>query len=191
MQRSIKRLLIVGAVCVFFTVLFSATSAGKEPPRPLETVPTVLSSASTNGGVGDVVDELPDPCGLTTVVCDGEEVKPITPYVKPGYRTVTAYTSTVEQTDSTPCIGADGTNLCERWQEGETLCAANFVPFGTVLVLDNQEEADGYDAIVCTVADRLSGRFNDRVDLYMGYDTFDAKQFGIRTLFVKEYGQGI
>lgn len=189
-NRSIERLAIALVICSLGILMFSATSVGKEPVRALEEVPTVLTATP---GVPNVAPEevLPDPCGLAAVVCPGEEAKPLTPYVRPTYREVTAYTSTPEQTDSTPCIGADGTNLCERWQEGETLCAANFVPLGTILLLDNQEEADGEDAIVCTVADRLSSRFPNRVDLYMGYDTAAAWQFGIKTLFVKEYGQGI
>lgn len=171
--------------------LFSATSAGKEPTRALESVPTVIGPVS--GSTDDVVEPyvIPDPCGLEVVVCDGEGGGNLPPTPDTGdgtYRTVTAYTSHIEQTDGTPCIAADGSNICERWQDGETLCAANFVPFGTVLILDNQEEADGEDAIVCTVADRLSSRYPNRVDLYMGYDLERAVNFGVQTLFVKEYG---
>lgn len=105
------------------------------------------------------------------------------------WRYVTAYTSEESQTDGTPCIAADGSNICERWQEGETLCGANWVPFGTLLIIDNQEEPDGEDAIVCKVADRMSSKHPNGVDLYMGYNTEAALEFGRQTLFVKVYEQ--
>ena len=129
---------------------------------------------------------VPDPCGLEVVVCDGEVEKPITPYVRPSYRIVTAYSSEVGQTDASPCIAADGSDICKRAAAGETLCAANFVPFGTLLILDNQEESDGEDAIVCVVADRMASRFPDRVDLYF-QNTDQAIAFGSKALYVREY----
>jgi len=42
---------------------------------------------------------------------------------------ITAYSSTVDQCDDTPCITANGFNLCAHNQED--VIAANFLPFGT------------------------------------------------------------
>ena len=150
-------------VAVFAAALFllSAPSAGKEPDRAPQQAPSVLKSA--DGGVEKEETGLPAT-----------------------YRTVTAYTSKEEQTDSTPCISANGSDICEMWKIGIQTCAANFVPFGTVLILDNQEEPDGDDAIVCVVADRLASKYPNRVDLYMGYDTARAIEFGKRTMWVRE-----
>ena len=66
-------------------------------------------------------------------------------------RYVTAYNVGIEaQTDSTPCIGAANTNLCEALARGESHCAANFVKLGTKLHVDNVG--------VCTVTDRMNKR---------------------------------
>ena len=76
-------------------------------------------------------------------------------------RTVTSYTSTPEQTDSTPCIGADG-NVCELWEKEYNICASNAFAFGTILRIDELGD--------CIVKDRMNGRFPNRVDWYSGYD---------------------
>jgi 3D (Asp-Asp-Asp) domain-containing protein len=91
---------------------------------------------------------------------------------------VTAYTSEVGQTDSTPCIGADGTDLCKRYENGEKLCATNDHPMHSTLVVDGYGE--------CTVVDRMNSRYTGtgHVDIYLGHDTPAAKQWGIRHLKV-------
>lgn len=84
--------------------------------------------------------------------------------------TVTAYNSVPWQTDATPCIGAQGTDICEIYESGENVCAANFVPLGTVLVVDGLGE--------CTVRDRMNSRYYYRVDWYMGMDVDAARAIG-------------
>jgi 3D (Asp-Asp-Asp) domain-containing protein len=118
-------------------------------------------------------------CSLETVVCPEEEEEELEWVV----RSVSAYTSHVEQTDDTPCLSADGSNICARHADGERLCAANFVPFGTVLVIDTSPEPDGEDAIVCVVADRMASGYG--VDLYFGYDLERAINFGRQNLYVR------
>lgn len=90
--------------------------------------------------------------------------------------TVTAYTSEVGQTDSTPCISSDGSNICERYAKGELICAAGDrnVPLGSKFYVE------GYGT--CSVADRMNIRYNGtgRVDIYLGYDTPSAFKWGIR-----------
>lgn len=90
--------------------------------------------------------------------------------------TVTAYTSEPRQTDSTPCISSDGTNICERYAKGELICAAGDrnVPLGSKFYVE------GYGT--CSVADRMNIRYNGtgRVDIYLGYDTPAAFNWGIR-----------
>jgi hypothetical protein len=48
--------------------------------------------------------------------------------ISSGYYTVTAYNSEVGQCDSTPCITANGFNVCEHGIEDTV--AANWLPFG-------------------------------------------------------------
>lgn len=85
---------------------------------------------------------------------------------------VTAYNSVPWQTDSTPCIGAQGTDICAYLEAGSNSCAANFLPLGTVI------EVDGLGT--CVVRDRMNARYNYRVDWYMGMDVTSAKKFGIK-----------
>ena len=111
------------------------------------------------------VEEIPDPCGLAVVECPNEKV-----------RSVSAYTSEIGQTDEEPCISASGDNICELWQEGINVCAANFVPFGTRIVVDGLGE--------CTVLDRMNSRYQENVDWYFGYLTDKAILFGRKELNV-------
>jgi 3D (Asp-Asp-Asp) domain-containing protein len=94
-------------------------------------------------------------------------------------RYVTAYNvGDPAQTDSTPCIGAANTNLCEAIDRGERICAANFVPLGTPLHIDNVG--------VCIVTDRMNRRYRNRVDLAMPKDKKDeARIFGCQKLQVR------
>lgn len=93
-------------------------------------------------------------------------------------RTVTAYTSRVEETDATPCIAADGTDICKRYAKGEKICAANFVPLGTRLTVEGVG--------TCTVADRMNNRYPERVDVYYGNDLANAIAFGVKSLQVHQ-----
>lgn len=94
--------------------------------------------------------------------------------------TVTAYTSEPRQTDSTPCIASDGTNICKRYEAGELICAAG----DRNVKLGSKFYVEGYGT--CTVADRMNIRYNGtgRVDIYLGYDTAGAYQWGKRQVRV-------
>jgi 3D (Asp-Asp-Asp) domain-containing protein len=115
----------------------------------------------------------------------GSEIKQIETKINPGphltrsndakpkkviYVTVTAYSSTVDQCDSTPFITASGT----RVHDG-TL-AANFLPFGTRVRLPDYSGEK-----IFIVEDRMHPRFSQRSDIWM--ETREtAKQFGIKRL---------
>ena len=92
-------------------------------------------------------------------------------------REVTAYNSFESQTDSSPCVSADSSNICERYAKGEQICAANFVPLGTKLRIDKFG--------TCTVADRMNKKYGNRVDIYMGMDLERALKFGKQRLAIK------
>ncbi len=82
------------------------------------------------------------------------------------------------QTDDTPCISASGDNVCQLLAQGQLICAANFVPLGTKLYVDNYGE--------CTVLDRLNSRYINRVDIAMqAHEKERALKFGIQNLLVK------
>lgn len=92
--------------------------------------------------------------------------------------TVTAYTSEPRQTDDTPCIAADNSDICVKYAQGERICATNDHPMHAKLHIEGYGE--------CTVRDRMNKRYTGtgRVDLYMGLDTPAAYQWGARHVAV-------
>jgi len=93
------------------------------------------------------------------------------------YTTVTAYSSTVEQTDSTPCITANGFNLCEH--DRENVVAANSLPFGAKIRIPEY-----FGKRIFTVQDRMHHRFSNRIDVWMK-ERDDALEFGRRNLKIE------
>lgn len=91
------------------------------------------------------------------------------------YVTVTAYSSTPDQTDDSPFIAATG----KRVHDG--MVAANFLRFGTrVRFPDNYGDKNFF------VEDRMHERFSDRMDIWMETRE-EAMQFGIRRIKVEIY----
>ena len=89
--------------------------------------------------------------------------------------TVTAYSSTADQTDDTPCITASGLNICSS--PNRKIIAANFLPFGTKVKIP---ELFGNE--IFTVEDRMNKRYNghNRLDVWMVSRT-NAKRFGVNS----------
>ena len=89
-------------------------------------------------------------------------------------REVTMYTSRPEETDETPCISADGTNICEV---DYNVCATNAFPIGTRLYVDKLGE--------CIVKDRMNKRYGkNSIDWYVKDDLVRALKFGRQKLLV-------
>jgi len=103
--------------------------------------------------------------------------------VRESVRHITAYNvGDPYQTDSTPCTGAySKVNLCEEIEKGTNVCAANFVPLGTILRIGSGEES-----FECIVWDRMNSRYTSRVDIAMSLsEKVQAKQFGLKKLNVQ------
>lgn len=94
-------------------------------------------------------------------------------------RVVTAYNvGDPSQTDDTPCIAANGEDICSALAKGEMRCAANFVPLGSHLYVDKIG--------VCVVTDRMNRRYRNRVDIAMEKHEYrKARRFGRQKLHVK------
>ena len=104
-----------------------------------------------------------------------------------GYNVViTAYSSEVAQTDSTPCIPANGYNLCKHYEEfgyGNTV-ANNCLPLGTQIRFP-----DLYGDKVFIVRDRMNKRYGCyRMDIWMEGRPL-AKQFGVKRSKVEIFGR--
>lgn len=91
--------------------------------------------------------------------------------------TVTAYNSDPAQTDDTPCITANGFNVCEHGIEDTV--AANFLKFGTKIRMPEL-----YGARVFIVRDRMNKRYTSRVDIWM-LENADARNFGVQSVVIE------
>ena len=87
--------------------------------------------------------------------------------------TATAYSSTEDQTDSSPFTMASG----KRVYDGAI--AANFLPMGTKVMLP-----ETHGRKVFTVEDRTHRRFSDRIDIWMETRE-EALQFGIKRIAIQ------
>lgn len=90
--------------------------------------------------------------------------------VSKGKVLVTAYSSTIDQTDDSPFTTANGS----RVHDGTIAC--NFLPFGTKVRFPEK-----FGDKVFIVEDRMNKRHNDKIDIWMESRT-EALRFGIRTL---------
>ncbi len=88
----------------------------------------------------------------------------------PGRVEMTAYSSTPDQTDSSPFITANGTHV----HEGTLAC--NFLPFGTKVKIPEY-----FGDRIFIVEDRMAVRFSNRMDVWFP-NRSDAMQFGVRQL---------
>lgn len=139
-------------------------------------VHALFTSTKPTEAKADVRDEVAtstqyafNPCDLEDVVCAGE--------AQPA--TASAYSAREQETDSSPCIAADGSDICKRNRAHETICASNDYKLGTVL-----ETSLGFD---CTVSDRMNRRYTGqhRIDIFYGHDTKAALAFGTKSITVK------
>lgn len=88
------------------------------------------------------------------------------------YHPMTAYNSEVGQCDDSPCITANGFNVCKHGIE-DTI-AANFLRFGTKIRIP-----DVFGDRVFVVRDRMNQRYQNKIDVWMK-DKSDAMQFGVK-----------
>jgi 3D (Asp-Asp-Asp) domain-containing protein len=86
--------------------------------------------------------------------------------------TMTAYNSEVAQCDASPCITANGFNVCEHGIEDTV--AANFLKFGTKLRIPEL-----FGDKVFTVRDRMNSRYTERVDVWLLHKD-NAIDFGVK-----------
>ena len=86
---------------------------------------------------------------------------------------VTAYSSTPDQTDSTPFITASGSHV----RDGIVAC--NFLSFGSKVRFP-----DIYGDKIFVVEDRMALRNSHKIDIWFN-TRWDARQFGVKTLRVE------
>lgn len=92
--------------------------------------------------------------------------------VKTSTHTITAYNSEAAQTDSSPCITANGFNVCKHGIEDTV--AANFLPMGTKIKIP-----DLFGDRIFIVRDRMNKKHPNRVDVWMK-ERPAAIKFGVK-----------
>lgn len=97
--------------------------------------------------------------------------------IKSSQHVITAYNSDVAQCDDTPCITANGFNVCEHGIEDTV--AANFLPMGTKIRIPAL-----FGDRIFIVRDRMNRRHQNRVDVWMK-EYRDAKQFGVKVATIE------
>lgn len=85
---------------------------------------------------------------------------------------MTAYNSEVGQCDDTPCITANGFDVCKH--NSEDTIATNILPFGTKLRIPEY-----FGDRVFVVRDRMNSRYTYRMDIWMK-DKTEARKFGLK-----------
>ncbi len=85
----------------------------------------------------------------------------------------TAYSSTADQTDSTPFVTASGTYV----RDG--IIATNFLPFGTQIRMP-----DLYGDKIFVVEDRMNKRYWHNIDIWFPERQL-AREFGVKTITIE------
>jgi len=146
------------------------------------------SDSSPNGGIMEDTVPYEDPANPVLAVDE--------PFVEV-LATITAYTSSVEETDDTPCLSASGHNICNLpdWviqkmndkgvnpylsHTGIIACPKEYKMGSNVFEIQGQK-------YICL--DRMNSRYDgqERFDIYFGMDRQGALNFGRQTLEVKIY----
>ena len=155
-----KTLLVVIMVSVLFSAHFALAYDGNMPKLVTwlntEQYPAILQDGQS--------EELVIPVA---------PIQELDRVVRSYWVSITAYSSTPDQTDSSPFITANGT----RVREG--IIAANFLPFGTKVKIPSM-----FGDRTFVVEDRMNARYWHRVDIWMPTRA-QALQFGIRTLQIE------
>ena len=168
-QRTVLTLIIA---CVFQFVLFFTPVLAAEAVNLAQG--DIKMDATKKSEVDPVVAGLignNQSAGLTEFI-EEDNAEATIQVIRTSTHTITAYNSDPAQTDSTPCITANGFNVCEHGEE-DTI-AANFLKFGTKVRIP-----DLYGDRIFVVRDRMNKRYSDRVDIWMKEKT-DARQFGVK-----------
>ena len=96
---------------------------------------------------------------------------------KIGYHTITAYNSEVSQCDNSPCITANGFNVCEHGIEDTV--AVNFLKFGSKIRIP-----EFFGDKIFIVRDRMNKRNNKKFDIWM-INKQDALKFGVKKAVIE------
>lgn len=162
-------ILLILIACVFQFLLFFTPALAAEAVAadnaPQISLGTISKSEVMEVNAQKIADEMPQATSTPVVVKDK--------VLRTSTHVMTAYNSEVGQTDESPCITANGYDVCKSGQE-DTI-AANFLKFGTKVKIP-----DLYGDRIFVVRDRMNKKHPNRVDIWMK-DRASAVKFGVKT----------
>lgn len=140
----------------------SETAAKQDAAQPVAAV--VLADEAE-----PIIETPPAPAILE----EPDSPAPTAKILRTSVHVITAYNSEAAQTDDSPCITANGFNVCEHGQEDTV--AANFLKFGTKVQIPEL-----FGDRVFIVRDRMNKKHPNRVDVWMK-ERKAAVKFGVKT----------
>ena len=170
LSRKQNIVLLVIIACIFQFVLFYAPALADEAVNKVNTqsndsdIIITTDSMVKESSMGSEAAKFAKP-----VIATSSNFR----VVNTSAHTITAYNSEAGQTDDSPCITANGYNVCIG--EIEDTIAANFLKFGTKVKIP-----DLYGDRIFIVRDRMNVKHANRVDIWMK-DRTSAVKFGVKT----------
>ena len=141
-----------------------------------------VSYAKTNGVLQSLLSLAKETFGISPALANANTQFPGSAERQPRkVMTVvaTAYNSEPGQTDDTPCITANGHDLCDTYATygADNTIAANFLPMGTAVRFPEL-----YGDQIFVVRDRMNARYGyGRIDLWLPTHQ-EATQFGVERM---------
>ncbi|HZJ40916.1 MAG TPA: hypothetical protein VFD16_01465 [Candidatus Saccharimonadales bacterium] len=178
-------ILLIIIACIFQFVLFYAPALAADSVKPANASVNdddlmianeiMVKDGSSQTNVVILTDNELTPAKEIVIASESATASSTAEYtvISTSTHVITAYNSEPGQTDNSPCITANGFNVCEHGEE-DTI-AANFLKFGTKVKIPEL-----FGDRIFVVRDRMNKRHADRVDIWM-VNHGDAIKFGIKT----------
>ncbi len=167
-KQSILLFLLIA--CVFQFVLFFTPALAAETVAAQEQDEISLGEVSKSAKMDPEAQKVANTASATSTAA--ASTTPEYKVKSTSVHVMTAYNSEVGQTDDSPCITANGFNVCKHGVE-DTI-AANFLKMGTKVKIPEL-----YGDRIFVVRDRMNKKHPDRVDIWMK-DRASAIKFGIK-----------
>jgi 3D (Asp-Asp-Asp) domain-containing protein len=172
LSRKQNVVLLTIVACIFQFALFYAPALADQAVQEASAQGNDQETIIINDSV--VKDAIMDPEAAKLNAPAGTSTSPVKTdrIIRESVHTMTAYNSEAGQTDDSPCITANGFDVCKHGIE-DTL-AANFLPLGTKVKIP-----DLFGDRVFVVRDRMNKKHPNRVDVWMK-DRHAAIHFGVK-----------
>lgn len=174
LSRKQNIILLTIIACIFQFTLFYAPALADEAVKTANAQGNSQEMTITNDSIAKDATIDPEAAKLSNsdIIAASSTPNNIEEITRTSTHTMTAYNSEVGQTDNSPCITANGFNVCEHGIE-DTI-AANFLPLGTKVKIPEL-----FGDRVFIVRDRMNKKHPNRVDVWMK-DRHDAVHFGVK-----------